>query len=101
VLTTQVEIGSHVVIGAGAIVSHDCRVESFATLAPGSLLAGNVTVESGAELGVGATVLPGRNIGRGALVGAKSAVVQDIAPNVVAAGVPARPMRTFEAHERI
>jgi acetyltransferase-like isoleucine patch superfamily enzyme len=35
VLTSQVSVGRNAVIGAGAIASHDCRLEDFVTLAPG------------------------------------------------------------------
>ena len=101
VLTTQVRLGDHVVIGTGAVVSHDCVLDDFATLAPGVLLAGRVRVECGAELGVGATVIPERCVGRGALVAAHAAVVSDVPPNSVVAGVPARSIRDFPTEEQL
>lgn len=96
VLTTQVRIADHVVIGVGAIVSHDVRVEEFATISPGVILTGAVQIGYGAELGAGATAVPGTRVGRGALVGAQAVVVDDVQPNCVAAGVPARRIRSFE-----
>ena len=101
VLTSQVCVADHVVIGAAAILSHDSVLEDFATLAPGVLLAGGVRVGYGAELGAHATVIPACSVGRGALVGAGAAVVADIAPNVVAAGVPARVFRELPESERL
>ena len=101
VLTTQVSIGAHVVIGVGAIVSHDCVLEDFVTLAPGVVLAGGVHLELGAELGASATVIPGQRVGRGALVGAQAAVVTEVPPNVVCAGVPARVLSEFPAGQRL
>jgi sugar O-acyltransferase (sialic acid O-acetyltransferase NeuD family) len=96
VLTTQVTLGQHAVVGVNAVVSHDCVIEDWATLAPGVILTGGVVVESAAELGAGVSVIPELRIGRGALVGAGSVVVQDVEPNSVVAGNPARVLRRFE-----
>ena len=101
VLTSQVKVGDHVVIGVGAIISHDSEIEDYATLAPGVLLAGCTRVGYGAELGANATVIPGRCVGRGARVGAQSAVIEDVEPNVVAAGVPARKLSEFPPERRL
>ena len=43
-----------------------------------------------ASIGSGAVILPGVTIGEGAMVGAGSVVVEDVAPNTVVAGNPAR-----------
>jgi len=101
VLTTQVRVGDHVVIGVGTVLSHDCVVEDFATLAPGCVLAGQTQIGELAELGTGVTLVPGSRVGRGALVGAQAAVVEDVPPNTVSAGVPARVLRTLPESERI
>ena len=53
-----------------------------------------VTIEDDADLGVGATVLPGVRIGRGAQIGAGAVVAEDVPDYAVAAGVPARVIRT-------
>jgi acetyltransferase-like isoleucine patch superfamily enzyme len=43
---------------------------------------------------MGVRVLLGVTIGRGAVVGAGAVVTRDVAPYTVAAGVPARPLRS-------
>ena len=101
VLTTQVEVSDHVVIGVGAIVSHDVRIDEFATLAPGVILAGGVQIAYGAELGAGAAVIPGRSVGRGAVVGAQAVVIEDVEPNTIVAGVPARPIGSIADDQRL
>ena len=56
-----------------------------------------IRVGRGAWLGARVTVLPGVNIGEGAVIGAGAVVTRDIPPNVLAAGVPARVLRTLES----
>ncbi|MCK6552212.1 transferase [Myxococcota bacterium] len=47
-------------------------------------------LEPGAKIGANSTLLPGVRIGRNALVGAGSVVVDDVPPNKVVVGNPAR-----------
>jgi phosphonate metabolism protein (transferase hexapeptide repeat family) len=44
-------------------------------------------------IGHGATVLPGVTIGDGAVIGAGAVVSKDVAPYLIVAGVPAKPLR--------
>lgn len=52
-----------------------------------------VRVEAWADVGIGSTLLPGVTIGRGAIVGAGAVVVEDVPPNAIVAGVPAKILR--------
>ncbi|OQW49419.1 acetyltransferase [Candidatus Raskinella chloraquaticus] len=92
-VVTNVRLGAHVHVNVASSVHHDCRLDDFATLAPGVHLAGHVTLEEGADLGIGACAIPGVTIGRWASVGAGAVVTRDVAPNSVAVGVPAREIR--------
>jgi acetyltransferase-like isoleucine patch superfamily enzyme len=56
-------------------------------------------VKAGASIGSGATVLGGVTIGENAVVGAGSVVTRDIPPNTVAAGNPARILKTIPVEE--
>lgn len=91
-LTTNVETGRHVLVNIGASVAHDCRLGNYATLAPGARIGGNVEVGPGAWVGAQASVVRRRRIGAGAVVGAGSVVTDDVRPDLVVAGVPARPI---------
>lgn len=93
VINTGAVIGSHVIINTASTVDHDCVVEDFAHISPGANLGGGVWVGEGAHVGIGAAILPGRKVGCRALVGAGAVVVEDIPPEVVAMGVPARVTR--------
>jgi acetyltransferase-like isoleucine patch superfamily enzyme len=53
-----------------------------------------VRIEAWADIGTGATILPGVTVGRGSIIGAGAVVTQDVPPYSVAAGVPARILRS-------
>jgi len=53
-----------------------------------------VLIGAGSDLGAGAVILPGVHIGRGVQIGAGAVVSTDLPDFAVAAGVPARLLRT-------
>jgi acetyltransferase-like isoleucine patch superfamily enzyme len=55
-----------------------------------------VVIEEGAKIGANATILPGVVIGRNALVGAGAVVTQNVPPNTVVVGNPARIINQIE-----
>jgi acetyltransferase-like isoleucine patch superfamily enzyme len=54
-------------------------------------------VKRGVSIGTSSTILCGVTIGENSIIGAGSVVTKDIPPNVIAAGVPARVLRSIEA----
>ena len=62
----------------------------------GNLQSRDVRVGRGAWLGARVTLLPGVTVGAGAVIGAGAVVTRDIPPNILAAGVPARVVRSLE-----
>lgn len=90
ILTTDIVIGAFVIVNRHADVSHDCRIDDWATLAPAVTLAGNVHIGAGADLGARATCIPGVRVGAWSVIGAGAVVTRDIADGVTAVGVPAR-----------
>ena len=90
VATAQVEVGDHVVCMPGVVLTHDDRVESFATLCAGVMLGGNVRVGRAAYVGMAASVREGRTIGAGSTIGMGAAVLSDVPGGQTWAGVPAR-----------
>jgi UDP-perosamine 4-acetyltransferase len=85
-------LGEHVIVNTSASIDHDCAVGDFVHIAPGARLAGNVTLDDGAFLGIGAVAIPKVRVGAWTTVGAGAAVVNNLPADVVAAGVPARPL---------
>jgi acetyltransferase-like isoleucine patch superfamily enzyme len=59
-----------------------------------------IVIERGATVGAGAVVLPGVTIGERAMVGARSVVTNDVEPDTVVAGNPARVVRRLEPSGR-
>jgi UDP-N-acetylbacillosamine N-acetyltransferase len=93
VVNPATTIGDGVIVNTSASIDHDCRIGNGAHVSPGACLAGGVSVGDCAWIGIGAAIADGRKIGDRAIVGAGAVVVDDIPPDVVAYGVPARVVR--------
>ena len=78
------------IVNTGAVVEHDCVLGPYCHVSSGSVLAGNVRVGERAHVGAGAVVRESVVLGDGSVVGIGAAVVEDVPPNIVVAGVPAR-----------
>jgi tetrahydrodipicolinate N-acetyltransferase len=86
------------VVGARALVGANCHIGAGAVLAgvlePPS--ATPVVIEDDVLIGANAVVLEGVRVGRGSVVAAGAVVNKDIAPLSVAAGQPARVIKTVD-----
>ena len=60
-----------------------------------------IVIEDSVWLGSGTIVTPGVRVGRGSVIGAGSVVTRDIPPMCLAAGNPARVIRTYSGSESI
>lgn len=94
----SVTIGRHCLILSGCMIGHDTRVEDFASLMPGAKVAGDSTLGTGCFIGINSCVVHGVSVGEWSTIGAGAAVVDDIPPGVVAAGVPARIIREADGN---
>jgi acetyltransferase-like isoleucine patch superfamily enzyme len=92
---TRIDIGSGVLLGANSVVADtDFHALDPARRAqPGA--AAPIVIEDDVFVGMHALILKGTRIGRGSVIGAGSVVTRDIPPGVVAAGNPARVVRTL------
>ena len=66
----------------------------------GSGYSRDIVIEDGVWIGTGATVLGGVRIGRKAIIAAGSVVTSDVPPFSLAAGIPARVMKTWNSKEQ-
>lgn len=97
ILTTDITVGSHVLLNFGCTVGHDARIDDLATIAPGAHVSGNVHVGEGSYIGTGVSIIQGVSIGEWAIIGAGAAVVQDAPANATSLGVPARVVEQRDA----
>lgn len=88
-----------VTLGDGCLVGHNVV---FATLdhdkrpgRRGDMTAAPIVVGKDVWIGAHATILKGVTIGEGAIVAAGAVVTRDVPPNTIAAGVPARVVKTI------
>lgn len=89
-VAAETRLGEHTLLNLNATVGHDCVLEPFATVGPGANLGGFVRMGRAAFVGLNGTVLPGRSLGENSQVGAGSVLLEDLGPNLIAFGVPAR-----------
>jgi UDP-perosamine 4-acetyltransferase len=94
IVGSHTHVSAHVLLNRGANIGHDDDLAPFVTIGPGAVIAGAVRVGAGAYVGVGAVVRDHLHIGEGAVLAAGAVVVKTIEPRVLAAGVPARIVKT-------
>jgi acetyltransferase-like isoleucine patch superfamily enzyme len=98
----RVEIGHRVLIASRVYIcdhSHGGTTAADLALAPNDrpvVSKGPVIIEDDVWLGEGVAVMPNVRIGRCSIIGANSVVTRDIPPYSVAAGAPARVIRTLQ-----
>lgn len=129
IIRDQVEIGDNAVVMMGAVINIGASIGEKTMIDMGAILGGRATVGKGCHIGAGAVlagvieppsalpvivednvliganavVLEGVRVGSGSVVAAGAVVIQDVPPNVVVAGIPARIIKQIDqvAKEKI
>jgi len=96
ILTVNINIGKHVIINLDSTVGHDATIGDFSTILPSVNISGHVNIEELVSVGTGAKIIQELRIGRNTIIGAGAIVTKDIPQNVVAVGMPAKPIKTRE-----
>jgi hypothetical protein len=90
-----ITIGNGVTIGAGTeFITHDGGLRVVRDEYPGAFRYRRITVGDRAFIGARSLILPGVTIGEAAVIGAGSVVTKSVPPRTVAAGVPARVIKS-------
>jgi len=109
---TSISVGKSIIIGNNVRIAGDCYLAGY----PGHPInaklralgkpeedsqVGDIILEDDVWLATGVKVIPGVTIGRGTIVAAGSVVTKDLPSFVLAAGVPARVIKSIkeENHE--
>ncbi|HEY3296724.1 MAG TPA: acetyltransferase [bacterium] len=90
-------IGSLCILNTCCSVDHDGRIGEAVHVSPGARLAGNVSVGEGSWVGIGSSIIEGRTIGCRCMIGGGAVVIDDVADDTTAVGVPARAIRRGSA----
>lgn len=93
IITTNIEIGKHVIINLDCTIGHDAKLGDYTTVLPSVNISGFVETEECVSIGTGTAVIQGVKIGRNSVVGAGAVVVKNIPANCTAVGAPAKPIK--------
>ena len=96
---TEIHCGNKVVIGREVAISWDVIIleSDYHTAGGGDATSQPIIIEDYVWIGTRSIILKGITIGRNSVIGAGSVVTKSIPPNSIAAGNPARIIRTIEA----
>ncbi|MFC2103046.1 2,3,4,5-tetrahydropyridine-2,6-dicarboxylate N-acetyltransferase [Bacteroidota bacterium] len=98
VIGEKTMIDMNVVVGGRAVVGNKCHIGAGTVLAgviePPS--ADPVIIEDDVMIGANVVILEGIKVGKGAVIAAGSVVINDVEPNMVMAGIPAKPLKKVD-----
>ena len=83
-------ISDHCVLNTNSSLDHDCRMESFSSLAPNSAVGGNCSIGKYSYVGIGASIFHGVCIKENCIVGGGSVLNKNTVPNSTYYGTPAK-----------
>jgi sugar O-acyltransferase (sialic acid O-acetyltransferase NeuD family) len=89
-------VGRGSIVNTCATVDHDCVLGDFAHISAGVHMTGGCLIGDFAFVGVSASFGRPVTVGEGTIIGAGAVVLVDLPAHVVAAGVPARVLRTLD-----
>jgi len=95
-----VKIGNHVAIARGVLFNtHDGGPWLFRDEVPDMQVFGPIVIEDNCVIGANAILFANVRIGPNSIVGAGSIVINDVPPNTIVMGVPARPFGSVEKYK--
>ena len=100
IINNNCSIGNHTFLATKSSIDHDSSLGEFSSLSPGVTTGGRVLIGTCTAIGIGATILHYKNIGDFSVIGGNSLVTKDIGDNVLAFGIPAKPIKERQPDER-
>lgn len=98
-ISTQIKIDDYSILNEACTLGHDVHIGKYTTISLGVLIAGNVRIGDECYIGIGAVIIDKVKIGNKSFIGAGAVVTADIPDNVLAFGVPARPIRKLNEND--
>jgi sugar O-acyltransferase (sialic acid O-acetyltransferase NeuD family) len=99
VFTSQIRVGDYSIVNLSCTIGHDVEIGKYTTISPGVNVSGRVAIGDECFIGTGASIIEKVTIGDRSYIGAGSVVVNDIPADVLALGVPAKPVRKLDLLE--
>lgn len=90
ILTTNIKIGSHVILNRGNHIGHDSKIGDYFSAMPGAIISGNVTIHDLVYMGTNSSIKEKISIHSMVTIGSNAAVVRDIEETGVYVGIPAK-----------
>lgn len=81
-------------VNRNASLGHHTLLGAYASVGPGATIAARCNIGRGTMIGSGAVVTPGISVGANCLIAAGAVISKDLPDNVMAAGNPARIVKT-------
>ena len=94
-----ITLGDHVSASFVRFETHDGGVWILRDTNPDCDIVKPIVVGNNVFIGFGSIILPGMTIGDNVVIGARSVVTKDIPANTIAAGVPARAIKSTDEYE--
>jgi sugar O-acyltransferase (sialic acid O-acetyltransferase NeuD family) len=94
IVSVDTRISNHVIINYGCTIGHDVTIDDYSSIFPGANIAGNVHIKKCVTIGTGAKIIQQLCVGENTIIGAGAVVTKNIERNVVAVGIPAKPIKT-------
>lgn len=90
IINPGVTVNKNCIINTGSIIEHDCKIGNNTHISSNVAIAGGVNIGFNTHIGIGSSVIQGKIIGNNVTIGAGAVVIDDIADNSLAVGVPAK-----------
>lgn len=89
-ISTDSQVGDHVLVNGGSGIGHDAIVGSYSSLLGSVSVNGSATVGEGVTLGAGSMIYPGKKVGDWATIGLASVVLRNVPAHATVFGNPAK-----------
>lgn len=93
VVNSSSVIGDFCILNTNSSLDHDSKMDNFSSLAPKVSTGGGCHIGNFSAISIGASLKHGITIGANSIIGANSLVLEDIKPNTVSYGTPAKKVR--------
>ena len=93
IITTNIKIGSFVILCSLCTVGHDSIIDDFSSIMPSVNISGEVCIGEKVYVGTGVKVVNRITIGTATIIGAGAVVSKNVPNYCTAVGVPARPIK--------